>query len=462
MRGCMVPLARVLKTRGLLSENEPKFPFGPRSSNSEPERWPIHPEWEQWCQRWFETSSLSKATRLSTRSGLRTVGRWLYQAHPDIFNPGQWTREIAAEYVAAACKMRIGDFINRQTINLKKYWGKPLTPRTQFTRLHQVKAFLEDCQEWGWIERRLNPASALRIPYHIRMAIGPSPRVIEQTIWAKLMNAGLSLRPGDIPLSRGYYMYPFEMVKAIAVVWLFAGIRRNELVRLSVGCIRAVPEFQGVDDAYCLLDVPTNKTSSPYTKPVDGVVGKTITEWEAVRPDQPRMADAKSGKLVDYLFCYRGLRLSGVFLNNCLIPLLCDKAGVPQEDVKGRITSHRARSTIASQLYNAREPMSLFQLKEWLGHRSLNSTEHYAKITPTTLTQAYDKADYFKRNTRLIDVLIDREAGTGSGSGAKPWIYYDLGHGYCTNDFFATCPHRMACAKCDFYVIKSSSKVQTL
>jgi hypothetical protein len=106
--------------------------------------------------------------------------------------------------------------------------------------------------------------------------------------------------------------------------------------------------------------------------------------------------------------------------------------------------------------------MSLFQLKEWLGHRSLNSTEHYAKITPTTLTQAYDKADYFKRNTRLIDVLIDREAGTGSGSGAKPWIYYDLGHGYCTNDFFATCPHRMACAKCDFYVIKSSSKVQTL
>jgi hypothetical protein len=31
------------------------------------------------------------------------------------------------------------------------------------------------------------------------------------------------------------------------------------------------------------------------------------------------------------------------------------------------------------------------------------------------------------------------------------------GHGYCTYDFFDQCPHRMACAKCSFYIPKAST-----
>ncbi len=33
---------------------------------------------------------------------------------------------------------------------------------------------------------------------------------------------------------------------------------------------------------------------------------------------------------------------------------------------------------------------------------------------------------------------------------------------YCTYTFFEQCPHRMACAKCDFYTPKDSSKAQIL
>src|SRR5690606_29072430 len=40
---------------------------------------------------------------------------------------------------------------------------------------------------------------------------------------------------------------------------------------------------------------------------------------------------------------------------------------------------------------------------------------------------------------------------------SSAWKYYDLGHGYCTYDFFDQCPHRMACAKCSFYTPKSST-----
>jgi hypothetical protein len=90
--------------------------------------------------------------------------------------------------------------------------------------------------------------------------------------------------------------------------------------------------------------------------------------------------------------------------------------------------SHRARSTIASQLYNAKEPMTLFELQAWLGHRSPQSTTFYAKITPTTLNKAYDDAGYFACNVRTIEVLLDRDAVTsGQAAAGEPWQYYDLG-----------------------------------
>lgn len=84
--------------------------------------------------------------------------------------------------------------------------------------------------------------------------------------------------------------------------------------------------------------------------------------------------------------------------------MLCRKAGVPDVDVRGAITSHRARSTIASQLYNAKEPMTLFELQAWPGHRSPQSTQFYAKILPNALSKAYDDAGYFARNVRTIEV----------------------------------------------------------
>src|ERR1700730_2984048 len=36
------------------------------------------------------------------------------------------------------------------------------------------------------------------------------------------------------------------------------------------------------------------------------------------------------------------------------------------------------------------------------------------------------------------------------------------GHGYCTYDFFDQCPHRMACAKCSFYMPKGSTRAALL
>jgi integrase-like protein len=136
---------------------------------------------------------------------------------------------------------------------------------------------------------------------------------------------------------------------------------------------------------------------------------------------------------------------------------------VPERDARGRITGHRARHTIASQLYNAKEPMSLHELQAWLGHRSPVSTQYYVRISPTKLTQAYKDAGYFARNVRAIKVLVDRDAiSSGAATEGQPWQYFDLGHGYCTYNFFEQCRHRMACARCDFYLPRDSTRVQLL
>jgi hypothetical protein len=136
---------------------------------------------------------------------------------------------------------------------------------------------------------------------------------------------------------------------------------------------------------------------------------------------------------------------------------------VATKDGRGAITSHRARATIASQLFNARDPMSLDELQAWLGHRSPATTQNYVAMEPTRLARAYDQAGYFARNRRAIEVLIDQDAIKRAAVAAgEPWRYYDLGHGLCTYEFFEQCPHRMACPRCDFYHAKDSSRSQLL
>jgi hypothetical protein len=120
------------------------------------------------------------------------------------------------------------------------------------------------------------------------------------------------------------------------------------------------------------------------------------------------------------------------FLNATLIPLLCRKAGIPEADARGKLTSHRARSTIASMLGNAKEPMTLLELQQRLGHRWPASTQHYFQILPTKLGRAYADADYFRRNIRTVDVLIDEQTIlSGAAASGVPWKYFDLGHGLC-------------------------------
>lgn len=430
-----------------------------------------HPTWAAWVERWYDTSTLTPKVRALIRTMMAKAGRWLAVEHPDISEPGQWTRSTCAAWVAAIDRMAIGDYTQRRD-HLNARAGEPIAPRTKAHILMASRTFFRDCQEWEWIPRHFDPTRALAVPRSVAALIGTDPRIISDDVWAKLMWAGLQLQAHDLPGTSAGSYYPLPLIRALAVTWLFSGLRSDEISRLRVGCIRWQHDGHPIPadstevlahDAVCLLDVPVHKTGTAFTKPVDPLVGQAIEAWQLLRPEQPTHLDRKTSEQVDLLFSVRAHPVAKNYINRSLIPSLCAKAGVPTSDVRGNITSHRARSTIASQLYNAKEPMTLFELQAWLGHRSPMSTQHYAKISPNTLSKAYTEAGYFARNIRTIEVLIDRDTvAAGAPADGQPWQHYDLGHGYCSYSFFEQCQHRMACARCDFYTPKGSTKAQLL
>ena len=112
-------------------------------------------------------------------------------------------------------------------------------------------------------------------------------------------------------------------------------------------------------------------------------------------------------------------------LNNTLIPILCARAGVPCEDSRGRITSHRGRASEVTTLASVPQGLTLHELMEWSGHSCPRSTLHYIRLRPTQLAASFVKAD---KISHMIGVLIDHDSQAMTETG--PALYYDLGKLY--------------------------------
>jgi integrase len=411
---CVVAFSRLLASEGIIAQPVRRRGLQPKMIYGAPEVIvaDVPHEWGRLARYWHETSTLTPRSRLRMYYRLLTVGRWLQATRPHIESPVQWNRTVASEAVAMSVNLRCCEWSLSTTASRFPNSGKPMQANSKVDMLYSLRTFFRDLQHWETIPRSFDPHIAFRVPRSLRALIGSDPRVLPDDVWAKLIWVGLNITATDLTsqgstTGNGTHYYPLPLVKALSVVWLFAGLRWDEIRRLRLGCIRWQENTPG--ERVCLLSVPVNKTSTAFSKPVDTVVGEVIEAWEKERPVQMKLIDPKTGELIEYLFAYRSKALGYNYLNKVLIPALCVKAGIPNKDVRGRITSHRARSTIATQLFNAREPMSLFEVQAWLGHKNPSTTQHYAKLNPSKLTKSYEKAGYFERNIRAIEVLIDQD-----------------------------------------------------
>ena len=147
---------------------------------------------------------------------------------------------MAIELVAAVNHMNVGEWSSQEHRSHipQERMGQPLRPHAKSRILQSMRVFLRDCQEWQWIEVRLNPDRALRTPRSIRSLAGPSPRIVEKKAWAKVLWAAINLEEDDLPKPRGRSEISCGVDPCVAVVWCFAALRSDEIVRLRVGCVR--------------------------------------------------------------------------------------------------------------------------------------------------------------------------------------------------------------------------------
>lgn len=451
-------LAHALATLGLLAPMpELRPPRGPRTPVPETG---IAPEWLDWCRRWAEIATVEPRTRRSYYCILRQVGRWLAAEHPDIVSPAQWTPQLATDFVAATLRKTMGQYAGPTRAFLRVRPSKEIKPRTIVGTLVAARRFFRDLQMAELIPLRFTPDTYLAPPRSVTNKIGPDPRVIDKALWAKLVWAGQHLEAGDLLSPQ----YPLEMVRALAAVWLFTARRSDEIYRLRVGCVEwpatdlTDPETGTVvpREKVCYLHIPTNKTSPPFKIPVAPYVGRMVEAWERTRPHQPAQLDRKDAEMAHYLFSLRGVRVGAQYINHSLIPTLARKATIDPADHRGAVTSHRARATIATLLGNCENPLSLWQMMRWLGHRTEHSTRSYVDVDLTKLAVKIAGNNFLERNAASIPVLVDNDAVvSGAAAAGEPWKYFDLGHGYCTLAEWQSCRYRMACARCDWYLPKT-------
>jgi hypothetical protein len=431
--------------------------FRPRERIIHSERLGVTVEWLEWCKRWHATSPVAERTRRGTFGDLMNAGRWLKRYYPEIRTPDQWTLDLAFQYVRFINAMRVGELLKGPRPNLRM--GQPLTPNGKISALSSIRCFFRDLQNWEWIERRFPPDRGFAVPRDVRRSVERNPRPIDEGFWVKLRAASLSLRPEDLslPIDRGQWRHPhpFEMVRALAIVWTFSGCRSNEIERLEVGCVyiehipeQTDPRTGAATPAFDqpMLRVPVNKTRGEFVKPVEAPLLEAIEAWELVRPAQPATLDETTGRLVHHLFSVRGRRVGHGIVNTSIIPMLLRKAGVPDHDSRGPITSHRARATMASKLYNGASGLGPLEVMSWLGHTHFASTQYYLALTPVRLMTAFHKSAKLTESLRMVSVVVDSRPEPGQSP-----LHYDLGHGSCSNPAYAMCAHRMACARCSFY-----------
>jgi len=457
-KGMLERLSKVLAYWRIIEQPLPPFSETLRVLPEHTDTSGIASEWVDWCLQWYRFSDLASGVKRQYFHILLRVGRWLAELHPEVTGPRQWTSLLAAEYVATVAQMKAGEFCtDAYRSRMKEKIGFPLSANAKERQLVAMRTFFREIQDEPHnLPRQFDPSRAFRTPNLIKKQIGPNPRDLDPYCWAKLVHAALHLTQEDLPHgSKGVIQYPLELVRAVAVVWVYSGLRADEIVRLQVGCVRWQREDVTISDtgevlpqeAVCFLTVPVNKTTTSFQKPVNPVVGQRINEWEQARAaNQLPQIDRKTGAKVHYLFSHRGHTISLSYINTSLIPTLCKVAGIPTTDERGAITSHRARATLATLLYNAPEGLSLFELMQWLGHTNPASTQQYVRIKPTKLAADYSKAEH---NSRLVEALVDTKADANG----EVKIYYVLGdHGLCGNPDWASCLYRMACVKCPFFV----------
>lgn len=307
--------------------------------------------------------------------------------------------------------------IERRHIEDYKCWlaarsgkgGKPLSTQTIRQRLGFLRTFLERLIEYGDPDA---PSGLLVFQSDFPILDEPLPKYLDDPTAAKFM-AALAVDP-----NRRRRL----MVELLART----GMRVGELSALEDDAMVRIGEFHW-------LRIPVGKLHNDRYVPLHPILIDLIVDYRAQRsrPRSGRLVERDDGQPFDRRTIYR------------YVVAVAKRAGIDH------VHPHQLRHTFATQAIN--RGMSLEAIAAMLGHRSMDMTLTYARISDRTVAEEYFKV------TKAVEAGIGGNEPLPADIGGPNMARLandhrrHLGNGHCTRPRGLDCAFETACERCGFF-----------
>jgi len=288
--------------------------------------------------------------------------------------------------------------------------GKPLATMTIRHRLSTVRTFFERIMEWDYDDA---PARLFVYMSDFPALDEPLPKFLDDPTAAKFM-AALAVDPN---------------------------LRRRLMVELLARTGMRVGELAGLEDDAMIhkgdghrLRIPIGKLHNDRHVPLHPMLVDLIDQYRAERgrSRSGHLLERDDGRPFDRRTIHR------------YVASVAKRAGV------GHVHPHQLRHTLATQSIN--RGMSLEAIAALLGHRSMDMTLTYARISDETVANAYFKV------TEAVEAQYYGLSGAASPSrapksSAPPVSDHRrlLANGHCTRPALLGCSFESVCERCGFF-----------
>jgi site-specific recombinase XerD len=272
-----------------------------------------------------------------------------------------------------------------------------------------VRTFFERIIEWEY------PDAPRRVPVFsgdFPKADEPLPRFLDDPVAAKFM-AALAEDPN---------------ARRRLIVELLArtGMRAGEL-----GALRDDAMFR-LSGAFWLR-IPVGKLHNDRYVPLHPILVDLIVDYRARRgrPRSGRLVERDDGQPFDRRTVHR------------YVAAVAKRAGI------GHVHPHQLRHTLATQAIN--RGMSLEAIAAMLGHRSMDMTLVYARISDRTVAEEYFKVTKAVETGMVRGEPLPAHIGGPNMAKLAADHHRHLGNGHCTRPRDLDCGFETACERCGFF-----------
>jgi site-specific recombinase XerD len=379
---------------------------------------------------WFPTDASNREwAHLSTQAPhlTATMRRYLVQLTtflaPRSVEVADQTLRQFARWIVANTDVRVVAGIERGHVEDYKVWladqpgrnGARLATNTQRHRLRMIRIFLERLIEWDWPDAPgRNPILHGDIPPRSE----PIPKFLTDQQAAAFIAAAKQ--------------HPLPRYRLVALVLARTGLRATELCELDADAVTRIG-----NDRYWLR-IPVGKLRNDRMIPLHADLVELFADWTATNHHHIRTTGrllADDHAPIDRRTVHRIVARIGAI------------AGIDD------MHPHRLRHTLATQAIN--RGMRLEAIAALLGHRSLEMTLVYAKITDRVV------ADEYAAVCEQIDALYATAATPGAlpaeiETNAMARLRHEaharmLGNGMCTRPIELECRMDTICETCAYF-----------